>query len=74
MIVMKKAYNKPVCEEINVRLIGSILEQGEVGGWSYVAAGDDPSGEYADGNRYSFDDEEGNDQDDWNRVAPLWEN
>ena len=69
---MKKAYNKPVCEEINVRLIGSVLDQGEVGGWSYVAAGDDDG--YADTNSYSFDDEEGNDQDDWNRVTPLWEN
>ena len=71
---MKKAYNKPVCEEINVRLIGSVLDQGEVGGWSYVAAGDDDG--YADTNTYSFDDEEGNDNsgEDWGRVGMLWDN
>lgn len=47
------------------------------GGWSYIAAGDDPSGEYADGNRYTFDDEETNDgnlDDNWGRVGMLWDN
>ena len=70
----KKAYIQPICEEINVRLIGSVLDQGEVGGWSYVAAGDDPSGEYADGNAYTFEDEEDNNADDWGRIGQLWEN
>ena len=71
---MRKQYIQPVCEEINVRLIGSVLDQGEVGGWSYVAAGDDDG--YADTNSYSFDDEEGNDNsgEDWGRVGMLWEN
>lgn len=74
MIVMKKAYIQPVCEEINVHLIGSVLDGADVAGWSMIAAGDDPTGEYADGNRYTFDEEEGNDEDAWNRVGPLWEN
>lgn len=74
---MRKQYIQPVCEEINVHLIGSVLDSAEVGGWSMVAAGDDPSGEYADGNRYTFDDEEGNggNQDEnWGRVGMLWDN
>ena len=75
--MMRKRYIQPVCEEINVHLTGSVLDGAEVGGWSYIAAGDDPSGEYADGNRYTFDDEEtndGNQDDNWGRVGMLWDN
>ena len=36
----KKAYIQPICEDINVRLIGSVLDQGVIGNWSEVAAGD----------------------------------
>ena len=70
----KKAYIQPICEEINVRLIGSVLDQGVIGNWSEVAAGDDPSGEYGDANAYTFEDEEDNNADDWGRIGQLWEN
>ena len=32
------------------------------------------SGEYADGNAYTFEDEEDNNADDWGRIGQLWEN
>ena len=71
----KKAYIQPICEEINVRLFGSVLDQGVIGNWSEVAAGDEPGGGgYADGNAYTFEDDEDNNADDWGRIGQLWEN
>ena len=69
---MKKAYIQPVCEEINVKLFNSVLDQGQLTPWSEVAGG-----EYGDANSYTFsaDEEENNkDDDDWDRIGQLWEN
>ena len=70
----KKAYIQPVCEEINVRLIGSVLDNGDIGNWSEVAVGEDPDDPYGDANAYTFeDDEDNNNADDWGRPGQLWE-
>ena len=75
--MMKKAYIQPVCEEINVHLIGSVLDQGVIGNWSEVAAGDDPGTGgigWGDANAYTFEDEEDNNEINTNQRITNYNN